>query len=79
MSGTDNVEQINVVLDDEAVKVGVDENETRACSPVAEEAVLDIFVGDLAFDEDIVFEEDHGGSDVVGSATEVANVIELLL
>lgn len=67
------------MLDDEAVEVSVSENKTRARPPVAEKSVLDIFVADLALDEDVVLEEDHGSRDVVGGTTEAADVIELLL
>ena len=60
MSGTDDIESVDAGLGDEAVKVSVDEGETGTGSPVAEEAGLNIVRDDVALDEGIILEEDHG-------------------
>lgn len=78
MTRANNVEHVNIMFDDKTVDVGVGKDKTWACTPVSQQAVLDIIVGDVAFDKDIVLEEDHGGGDIVGCATKVADVIELL-
>ena len=60
MAGADDIEGIDAGLGDEAVEVSVDEGETGTCSPVAEEARLDIVRDDVTLYEGVVFEEDHG-------------------
>ena len=78
MARTDDEKHVNIMFDDKAVDVGISKNKAWACTPMAKETVLDIIVSDVAFDEDVVLEEDHGSGDVISCATEVTDVIELL-
>jgi hypothetical protein len=48
------------VFNDEAVEVGVDEDESWACSPVAQETRLDVPELNLAVKESVPVEENHG-------------------
>ncbi len=57
---TDDVEHVQALLRDEAVKMGVDDNETWARSPGAKVTRLKVFRRNRALEEDVVFQEDHG-------------------
>lgn len=59
-TGADNVKHINVMLCDEAVEVSVDEGKAWAGTPMAKKTIFNVVKGDLALNEDIVLEEDHG-------------------
>ena len=60
VAGADDVEHLLLGLADQPVEVRVDERESGAGTPVTEETVLDVVGGDVALDEGVVLEEDHG-------------------
>jgi len=59
MTWSDAVDHIKVMLSNSEIEMGVDECQPWTCSPVAEEAWLDIIKGQISFDKAIVSEEDH--------------------
>lgn len=56
----DDVKHFQVLLCDQAIKMGVYEGETWARSPVSKETRLDVVRCNGTFEEDIVLQEDHG-------------------
>ena len=59
MSGTDNVESIDIGLADETIDVSVDKGEAGASSLVAEKTGLDVVRGNIPLNQGVVLEEDH--------------------
>ena len=60
MTGADDIQYVGVSLANKAVKVGVDEDESGACPPVAEKPLLDIVCGEITALEDTTLQENHG-------------------
>lgn len=57
--GPDDVQHVRARAAHEAVRVRVDERETGAGAPVAQQARLDVVRRERALEEDVVLEEDH--------------------
>lgn len=58
-TGSDNIEHIEVMLSDETIEVRIDQGETWAGTPVSEKTGFDIIKSNLAFNKEVVLEEDH--------------------
>ena len=58
-TGANDIEHVEIELADETVKVRIDEGETRAGTPMAEKTGFDIIKSDVAFNKEVVLEEDH--------------------
>jgi hypothetical protein len=68
MSGTGDVDHVEVVLLDHPVQVDVDEVQTRRGSPVAEEPRLDVLLGQRLLEQRVVVKIDLADRQVVGGA-----------
>ena len=60
MSGADDVEHLLLALLDDAVEVSVHHRKSGAGTPVSEQTGLDIIGNNVALDEGVVLQEDHG-------------------
>ena len=66
VSWPDHVDHVQVALDDGAVEMGVDEVEARGGAPVAEQAMLDVFLRQRLVEQGIVAKVDLSDGEVVG-------------
>src|SRR3954453_19937902 len=64
---TGNEDHIQVVTLDDAVQVGPDEREGRACAPMAEQASLDVLGGERITQQRIIQQIDHADGKVITS------------
>jgi hypothetical protein len=62
VAGANNVDHVEIVLLDQPVEVDVDEVEARRRAPVAEEARLDVILGQRDLEQRIVEEVDLASS-----------------
>ena len=68
VTGADDVDHVEIVLDDQPVQVGVDEIEPRGRPPMPEQARLDVVDGKGPVQKRIVFEVDLADGEVVRRA-----------
>ena len=78
VSGTDDVDHVEVAFSDEAIPVDVEEVEAGGGAPVAEQARLDVVEGERTLKERIVFEVDLADGEVVGGAEVGVDFLELI-
>ena len=68
MAGTGDVDHVEIVAADQPVEVDVDEVQPRRGAPVAEQARLDVLLGERPAQQRIVVEIDLADGEVVGGA-----------
>ena len=56
----------------------IGQNQSRTGSPVPKQPRLDVLRLELTFEQDVVFEEDHSGRDVVSGTTVLGDRLKLL-
>jgi hypothetical protein len=61
---TDDEESVKTSLTDNSVEMGVYEDETWTGTPMTKKTGLDMVVGEVLLEEDVVVEENHGWNDV---------------
>src|ERR1700754_596327 len=66
MAGADHVDHVEIALDDRAVQVRVDEIEARGGAPMAEQAVLDVFLAQRLAEHRVVAQVDLPDGEVIG-------------
>ncbi len=76
--GTSDVEHAEVVLLDHPVQVGVEKVQARRGTPVAEEAGLDVLLGEGLFQEGVVVEVDLPHREIVGRAPVGIDLAQLI-
>jgi hypothetical protein len=75
----DHVDHVQVMFAYEQVEMSVDQRQARHSSPMPQKSVLDVVKGQVPFEEDVVVEEDHGSSDVIGSTPELLESQEVIV
>jgi hypothetical protein len=68
MTGTSDVDHVQVVLVDHPVQVDVDEVQTGRRAPMAQEPRLDVLLGQRLLEQRVVVEIDLADRQVVGGA-----------
>jgi hypothetical protein len=68
MTGSHHIDHVQIVLDDQAVEMDVDEVEAGGGPPVAEEPRLDVLSLQRLFQQRIVLQVDLADREIVGCA-----------
>jgi hypothetical protein len=60
MSWANDIKGVKICLTYDPVEVSIYHNEAWTGTPMTQQTVFDVVVGERFFDQDIVVEEDHG-------------------